>query len=170
MNWTPDQLRSYMTRRLASEQLARERMQPISEVQFQEKVLNENNTVGALSNPKRKHDLPQALVSGNKRVEGSGARLDFRVSIISVRKRLLDGDNLIAGSKWLRDHIAKTLERDDAEGAGLEFEYSQVLTKGEEGTIVRLESLNPAPKAAVLVPGKAPGAILMRKPPNDTGK
>jgi len=129
MNWTEQQARDYMTRRLASEQRARERIQNHET----------NPNLGAISDSEHQHDPAPALARGNKRGKVSGTGMAYRVSIISVRHRLLDRDNLIAGSKWLRDQIAATIGLDDSEGSGLEWEYSQILTKGAQGVIVRIE-------------------------------
>ncbi|WP_277202291.1 hypothetical protein [Victivallis vadensis] len=46
----------------------------------------------------------------------------------------LDHDNLVGGSKPLRDAIAKLLGRDDAERHGIEWEYRQ-----EKGAATRIE-------------------------------
>lgn len=69
-----------------------------------------------------------------------------RVVIISLRHKAVDGDNLAAGAKWLRDAIAKQIGCDDAEGAGIEWEYGQIITRGEQGVIVRIEAIKRLPK------------------------
>ncbi len=128
MNWTPEQFKEYAQRRLKQEERTRA------------KICNENNSsVGAIPNPERKRNTAPALDRGAQTITSRRRSVAIRVSITSVRKRILDNDNLIAGSKWLRDQIAETLGLDDAEGSGLTFEYSQVLTRGTEGTIVRIE-------------------------------
>ncbi len=128
--WTEADLRAFTQRRLKHEERTRA------------KIRNENNTsVGAISNPERQRDTAPALDRGAQTITSRRRSVAIRVSITSVRKRLLDNDNLIAGSKWLRDQIAETLGLDDAEGSGLTFEYSQVLTQGTEGTVVRIEQI-----------------------------
>lgn len=103
---------------------------------------NENNrSMGAVPDTERQRDNRQAMGDGVSNEKGREKRLVYRVHIISVRSRLLDGDNLTTGAKFLRDAIAESLGLDDAEGAGIEFEYSQCLTRGEQGTIVKIEQV-----------------------------
>lgn len=74
-----------------------------------------------------------------KKVErGVGAII--RVHLIRVGGRPFDSDNFIAGYKPLRDAIAARLKLDD-EDATIEWEYSQVVTRGKRGTIVILQMI-----------------------------
>lgn len=59
-----------------------------------------------------------------------------RVALVVFRRRRLDDDNLVGGCKYLRDAIAASLSRDDAE---IDWEYHQVVTKGKTGTVVKIE-------------------------------
>ncbi len=83
----------------------------------------------------------RALVPAPRRKKSRDRSVEVRVSIVSFRRRLLDSDNYVSGCKQLRDAVAEILGYDDAEGSGLEFEYEQVLTRGTEGTLIRVEQL-----------------------------
>ena len=65
----------------------------------------------------------------------------LRVVLTSFRPRILDHDNLVAGAKFLRDAIAKSLGRDDAESAGIQWVYQQTITKGPKGTLAQIQRL-----------------------------
>lgn len=65
------------------------------------------------------------------------------VRIISCRHHALDGDNLIAGAKSLRDVIAVSLAVDDADPR-ITWEYHQIKTQGPEGTIVSISTTESA--------------------------
>lgn len=69
-----------------------------------------------------------------------GVRAIIRVHLIRVGGRPFDSDNFIAGYKPLRDAIAARLGLDDAD-TRIDWEYSQVRTRGRRGTIVKLEML-----------------------------
>jgi hypothetical protein len=87
--------------------------------------------------------------AGKKRGKGSVYRGDSRagrdptkipqVYITSFRMRLLDGDNMVGGSKYLQDAIASHLGVDDSE-LDVRWHYAQaeVRTRDEEGTLVRV--------------------------------
>lgn len=62
-------------------------------------------------------------------------RVVCRVRIVAFRKRLCDEDNNVAAQKTLRDCIAQTLMVDDADRR-VQWEYLQVKTAGEPGTLV----------------------------------
>jgi len=79
------------------------------------------------------------MVKRDRRADRDPARLP-QVHVVSLRRRILDSDNLTGGAKWLRDAIAKSMHIDDAElGVRWHFSQAEVLTKEEEGTIVRIE-------------------------------
>lgn len=67
------------------------------------------------------------------------------VHLHAIRRRLLDDDNATAACKPLRDAIAESLGIDDGDSR-IRWEYSQSETKGEQGVIVKIETLNPRPK------------------------
>ena len=63
-----------------------------------------------------------------------------KITITSLRKRALDGDNLQGGgAKFLRDAIAASLNLDDADSV-IEWKYQQLVTQGPLGTLVQLET------------------------------
>ena len=62
------------------------------------------------------------------------------VEIVSFRVRELDADNLVGGSKHLRDCIAHSLGVDDGDKR-LRWRYRQVVTEGSTGTLVRIERI-----------------------------
>lgn len=73
--------------------------------------------------------------------QGRGkAGVVYRVSLVAVRKRLLDPDAVAFACKPLTDAIAMTLGLDDADPR-LVFEYSQTETKGAEGVLVKIEAV-----------------------------
>ncbi len=95
--------------------------------------------LAGLPNPISKPEGGTALVTKTRRTHRRISRVKVRVSIVSVRRRLLDSDNLVAGAKQIRDVIAEKLESSDAEGSGIEWAYHQILSRWEQGTIVKLE-------------------------------
>lgn len=121
---------------------------------------------GSWSKPPRHHldglrnnqpqQTPRVLAPRpNGRQENHPPRLaGIRVVLTSFRARILDHDNLAGGSaKFLRDAIAKSLGRDDAESSGIQWVYQQTLTKGPKGTLAQIQRLTNAP-------GERPGAEL----------
>ena len=65
-----------------------------------------------------------------------------RITLIACRRRLLDDDNLTASLKFLRDAVADSLLPGMYAGradAFFAWECSQVETRGQEGTIVKIE-------------------------------
>jgi predicted Fe-S protein YdhL (DUF1289 family) len=103
-------------------------------------------SLGPLPGPVGKQDSAPALDGKPRRGTKSqdslaGSRPEFRVCIISCRFRIQDGDNNGAGCKALRDVIAQWLGLDDAERFIL-WEYSQIETRGPEGTIVKINQIS----------------------------
>jgi hypothetical protein len=62
------------------------------------------------------------------------------VSVVCFRRQKLDHDNLIGGVKYLQDAIAASLGIDDGDEARISFEYSQHVTTGKTGTLVKIET------------------------------
>lgn len=62
------------------------------------------------------------------------------VSVVCFRRQKLDHDNLIGGVKYLQDAIAASLGIDDGDESRIAFEYSQHITTGKPGTLVRIET------------------------------
>ena len=82
-----------------------------------------------------------ALDRGEQVKQGGEARLGRRVTMVSLRRRLLDPDAVSFSLKALTDAVALTLGVDDADPS-VEWEWSQTKTEGEEGVIVKVERLN----------------------------
>lgn len=95
--------------------------------------------------PERKQE--RALVSETPKAKTSRRRVAARRSPI-VRVSIImcslgtarDGDNLASSYKQLRDAIAASLGLDDAD-SWIDWEYSQVRTRGQRGTIVKMEMI-----------------------------
>lgn len=64
------------------------------------------------------------------------------VSVVCFRRQKLDADNLVGGVKYLQDAIAASLGIDDGDESRISFEYSQHVTTGKTGTLVRVETYN----------------------------
>lgn len=93
---------------------------------------------GRLQDPERKPASLPSLVKG-PRIRRSGKnRVAIVISIISLRRRFADEDNVgPAGAKTLRDCIARTIGVDDGD-PGIKWEYSVMQTIGPEQTIVKI--------------------------------
>lgn len=70
--------------------------------------------------------------------------MGYVVSIVVFRKRLLDDDNSVGSVKHLRDIIARHIGLDDGDER-LKWQYSQVRTDGEPGTLVVVQSSQVSP-------------------------
>ncbi len=107
-----------------------------SELKERIRKLPENaSALASLSCAIRKQDPQPALVKDAPSKQRSGPIV--AVSIIGVRKRLLDSDNFIGACKHLRDQIAMSLNVDDADPR-VDWRYNQI--KGmPEGTIVLIQ-------------------------------
>ena len=81
-----------------------------------------------------------ALESTSAKQQRRRCRVVLCVHLLSLRRRIIDDDNLVAGHKGLRDAIARSLGLDDGDPR-IRWEYSQGETRGEQGTIVRIERL-----------------------------
>lgn len=91
--------------------------------------------MGPLANSQRQPN--ERGRSQDPRVEESPAGLGYRVTIISMRRRRVDGhDNLRTGAKPLVDCITSTLGFASDDDPRLEWCYEQLTTGGPEGTAV----------------------------------
>lgn len=81
-------------------------------------------------------------LSEDQKLETGPAGVGFSVTLISFRRRLVDGhDNLRTGLKPLVDRIAASLGyRDDADPR-LSWHYQQFKTDSQEGTLVTIEEV-----------------------------
>lgn len=93
-------------------------------------------TVGAVQ---REQDPQPALDTHVQREQAPGKALGYVVSIVVFRKRLLDDDNSVGSVKHLRDIIARHIGLDDGDER-VKWQYSQVRTDGEPGTLVVVQS------------------------------
>ena len=96
--------------------------------------------LGAVGQPKRQpHQRSQSQDSKLESVPGC---LGYRVTIISCRRKLVDAhDNLRTGLKPLVDRITSSLGFSDDADPKLVWEYGQIETRGEQGTIVKITEL-----------------------------
>lgn len=73
---------------------------------------------------------------------GSSRSVGYRITIISVRTKLVDGhDNLRTGAKPLVDRIATWLSYSDDSHPDLEWTYAQVVLPEQQGTIVKIQQI-----------------------------
>lgn len=95
--------------------------------------------VSGLSGQEPEQDSRKSLVEGEAR---EGQRPDgpvYRVQIISLRSGTLDDDNLVGGSKPIRDAVAAFLGLDDNQRF-ITWEYGQ-MKSANLGTIVVIQKL-----------------------------
>lgn len=97
--------------------------------------------LGLIRATESEQDYRKTLVCRPKgKIEKRSSPARFRVAIVVFRRTVLDRDNFIGGTKFLRDHIARFLGVDDAEKF-ITWEYTQHLTEMNQGTIIRIEEL-----------------------------
>ena len=96
--------------------------------------------VGAVAGPKCKHLPVPALVARKANHPGRKSRVVILVEIIRFGRKELDGDNFVAGAKPIRDCIATSLGVDDADKR-IQWDYQQVVTAGQTGTLVRIQRI-----------------------------
>lgn len=102
------------------------------------KRLNPHLFVGAVDRTKPEPHLAQPLVGvREKRKEGTTRVV---VSLIRFGRRILDDDNNQGAFKPLRDAVSKSLGIDDADPR-VRWEYGQCETRGEIGTIVKIQEI-----------------------------
>lgn len=93
--------------------------------------------VGGLSNSEREPNPVQTLESRPTVQRRSKRRVAVVVTIISLRNRETDDDNIVAGAKSIRDAIARSLAVDDGDKR-LKWEYRSIVTAGQPGTQVAI--------------------------------
>jgi hypothetical protein len=93
--------------------------------------------VGAVQGAKPQPGGRDVAARSDAPKEGSPSRVV--VCLVGYRRRILDDDNFVGASKWLRDAIAESLGVDDGDKR-LRWEYSQVETRGAEGTAVLIST------------------------------
>lgn len=93
--------------------------------------------LAGLSHPQRQPD--QRREGQDRELAAGPGGLGYRVTIISLRKRLVDAhDNLRTGAKPLVDAITATLGFASDDDPRLTWAYAQLIDDSE-GTIVRIE-------------------------------
>jgi hypothetical protein len=97
--------------------------------------------VGGLETSQPKQTPSRTLVSPDAKRKSGKAGVEFIITLLSHRRRLLDSDNHIGSLKPLRDGIAKTLGIDDGSLA-VRWQYHQIKTEGREGVVVTVERLS----------------------------
>lgn len=96
--------------------------------------------VGAVANPERKRD--QRSSGKDQELGRRPSGLEYCVTIVSFRRKRVDGhDNLRTGAKPLVDRITETLGFASDDDPRLHWEYQQVITTGQEGTIVKIDEV-----------------------------
>lgn len=99
------------------------------------------SVLGTVDTPKPQSKARPTLGQRPRYSPSRTSRLACVVTLIRVGKGTLDGDNLQAAFKPLRDAIANTLELDDGDSR-IEWQYRQIgAGEAETGTIVKIESL-----------------------------
>lgn len=102
--------------------------------------------VGGLVADKPKQNQRRTLEPESKAPQGGGrgvgriSRPLIRITLIRFGGKAMDSDNFIGGCKPIRDAIAASLGLDDAD-SWIDWEYSQVRTRGRRGTIVKMEMI-----------------------------
>ena len=96
--------------------------------------------VDSVASSERKHLSVPALVARKANYPGRKSRVVILVEIIRFGRKELDGDNFVAGAKPIRDCIATSLGVDDADKR-IQWDYQQVVTAGQTGTLVRIQRI-----------------------------
>ena len=98
------------------------------------------HALGKLAPAKQERHKVQPLDGGGKLRKQSSGGVAVVISLIAFRHREIDDDACIYSLVPLRDAIAASLGLDDADKR-IKFQYSQVVTRGNEGVLVAIESL-----------------------------
>jgi hypothetical protein len=104
-------------------------------------IARNRSAVGAVVPAERELDTPSPLVPKRQVRQRGKGRAQIIVTLVACRHREIDDDNSAAGFKPLRDEIAKVLGVDDADGR-VQFRYGQVECVGQQGSIVKIETVN----------------------------
>ena len=101
-------------------------------------TLARNPALAGLPSAEPEQGHPKPLVQKEGKRRSTKGPL-YRVTLISCRAGRLDEDNLIGGTKALRDAIADVLQCDDNEQT-IDWCYGQAKSESH-GTIARIEQL-----------------------------
>jgi hypothetical protein len=99
-----------------------------------------NGDLGSVATSRSERNKVSALDGRGKARRQRTGRVVILVSLIALRRRILDEDSAMFALKPLRDAIAASLGIDDAD-ARIAWQYGQQITKGKQGVIVRIEQL-----------------------------
>lgn len=94
--------------------------------------------VGTVQTKVAKPTTSRSLDDRQPRVKKGKGGLVVRCTFVSLRRRLLDPDNLAGSTKHLQDAVCETIGWDDGDER-IRFQYEQVLTTGVEGVLVKLD-------------------------------
>ena len=98
------------------------------------------HALGRMAPAKQERNQVQPLDGGGKLRKQSSGGVVIVVTLIAFRHREIDDDANSYSCVPLRDAIAASLGLDDADKR-IKFQYSQVVTRGDEGVLVKVESL-----------------------------
>lgn len=102
-------------------------------------IIPKAGPMGAVPDPKPKPDALPALDEGPTTRSRREKRLVIVVTFISMRRKVLDNDNLCGSCKALRDAVAKSIGLDDGDKR-FRWQYEQFRTEGAGGTLVIIET------------------------------
>lgn len=90
--------------------------------------------VGGASKPKARR------ASRSARPQRRTIRPVLRVTIVALTRRAADLDNIMSGTKPVRDAIAREFGLDDSERQ-IDWQYGSQPTRGELGVMIRIEPI-----------------------------
>ena len=96
--------------------------------------------LGRLATTKQERHAVQPLDGGGKLRKQSKGSVAVVVTLVAFRHREIDDDACVYSLVPLRDAIAASVGLDDADKR-IKFQYSQVVTRGDAGVLVKIESL-----------------------------
>lgn len=97
--------------------------------------------LGSLGRACAERNPVQALDGVRKEQRKRQGRVSVCITIVSVRRRELDSDNLQFALKPVRDAIANAIGCDDAD-ARIRWQYGQQITVGQSGTLLIVEKIS----------------------------
>lgn len=111
---------------------------------FQRQIRSQIAAPALGAGPTEKPKPVQRREGEDRRTFPAETRMGYCISLIQVRRRLLDEhDNLRISTKPTVDAITKWLGFSSDGDPLLRWEYGQIVTAGDEGMIVKIESLKP---------------------------
>lgn len=110
-------------------------------VQNAKQLTKNNPRLGAVEAGVAESTIAPTLERRPPKQRSGKNRVEIVIILLACVHRELDSDNLQGSLKPCRDAIAVTIGIDDGDPR-LRWEYAQVVTRGEEGVIVKIERLN----------------------------